>query len=175
MIPTYRFLLRVTIALMTAVVFIISGTALFADETDRCHGISLQQASAILGISPDDIHVSCQEIMISPEDIEKKIYRNPPYSCSFRSASNFLKSIHYNVYIFSSGMLAETEFNTLKTNFNTVAKTDPIQGAGDTAFRVEDKRFQRTVGLKKKVLVDVLSPKEGDLQKQVLALVLEKL
>jgi hypothetical protein len=57
-------------------------------------------------------------------------------------------------------------------NYGTISKVDVVPDIGDKTFWVSDNRFQRMVSIKGGVVVDVLSPKEFDLQKRIVSLVL---
>jgi hypothetical protein len=50
----------------------------FASETDsdnRCNSITLENAATILVVSTDDLQKSNNDIMVSPEDIKKKLLK----------------------------------------------------------------------------------------------------
>jgi hypothetical protein len=66
------------------------------------------------------------------------------------------------------------DFNKMRQNYETVSKVDAVPGIGDEAFWVGDSRFQRMVAIKGDVVIDVLSPKDFNLQKQIIHLVLDK-
>ena len=154
-----------TISILFIVMFILF-TVLpnFAEETDntnRCNSITLESAASILVVSTDELQKNNMDIMVSPDDIKNKTFKIQPCNCTIRSKSNFLKSINYII-----------DFNKMKNNYGTISKVDVVPGIGDGTFWVGDNRFQRMVSIKGNVLVDVLSPKEFDLQKQIISLVL---
>jgi len=143
--------------------------------TSLCDSITLENGAVILAVSVSDLQKSSSDLLISPDDIEKQIYRAPPYKCTMRSKTNFLKSLSYIIYVYNNSEQARTEFNKMKKSFATVAKVDQIPGLGDETFRVEDSRFQRMVSIKGDLVLDVLNPKESNLQEQIVRLVLETL
>ena len=50
------------------------------DGTNRCSGITLENATTILDVSTDDLHKSSSDLMVSPDDLQKKIYKiRTPY------------------------------------------------------------------------------------------------
>jgi hypothetical protein len=113
--------------------------------------------------------------MVSPDDIQNKVYKYPPHNCAIRSTSDFLKSITYVTYAYNDPGQALKEFNQMKNGFATVSKVDDVPDTGDEVFWAGDDRFQRMVAIKGNVVVDVLSPKDFNLQKQIIDLVLEKI
>ena len=147
----------------------------FASETDstnRCNSITLESAASILVVSIDELQKSNMDIMVSPDDIKNKTFKIQPCNCAIRSKSNFLKSINYIIYEYNDHKQARIDFNKMKNNYGTISKVDVVPDIGDGTFWVGDNRFQRMVSIKGDVLVDVLSPKEFDLQKQIISLVL---
>lgn len=112
--------------------------------------------------------------MVSPEDFQHHTYQGIPYNCTIRSKSNFLHSISYVTYVYTDPGQARVEFNRMKQNFATVAKVDAVPDIGDNAFWVGDSRFQRLVAIRGGVVIDALSPKDFDLQKQTVRLVLKQ-
>jgi hypothetical protein len=144
------------------------------DGTQRCRGITLENAAAILAVSSDDLKKSSRDLMVSPEDLKKKIYKVIPYNCTIRSKSNFLKFITYVTYVYNDPKQARMDFKKMQQNYVTVSKVDAVPDIGDEAFWVGDSRFQRMVAIKGDVVIDVLSPKEFNFHKQIMRLVLEK-
>lgn len=142
------------------------------DSTNRCNSISLESAASILIVSTDDLQKSNMDIMVSPDDIKNKTFKIQPCNCAIRSKSNFLKSINYIIYEYNDPKQARIDFNKMKNNYGTISKIDVVPDIGDGTFWVGDKRFQRMVSIKGDVLVDVLNPKEFDLQRQIISLVL---
>ena len=150
----------------------------FAAETDgtnRCNSITLENAATILGVSTDDLQKRNIDIMVSPDDVTKKTFKIQPCNCTIRSKSNFLNGINYIIYTYNDPEQARIDFNKMQTNYETVSKVDVVPDIGDETFWVGDNRFQRMVSIKGDVLVDVLGPKEFDLQKQIIRLVLGNL
>ncbi len=164
---------RTAIAVFVLMLFLLPATILCAADTELCSGLTIEEAAEMLGVPEADIRASENKMPVSPDDSANNVYTTPPSSCTFSSQADFLKSVSYVVYVFSSDTQAMKDFNTMKANFETVAQTQAV-GLGDRAFRVDDKRFQRTVGLEKNVLVDVLSPKTAELQQQILQQVLKE-
>ncbi len=165
---------RITMATVLFAVFgmlFIGARELAAESgnTNCCGQIKAEDAATILGISVDDLQTSSSDLMVSPEDQEKKIYKVPPCRCSIRSRSNFLKSITYVIYVYNDDAQAGAEYNTMKNGFESVAKTEIVPNIGEATFWVGDNRFQRMVALKGAVVADVLSPKEFEIQKQIMA------
>jgi len=150
----------------------------FAAETDNtncCNSISLEKAATILVVSTDDLQKSNIDIMVSPDDIKKKTFKMLPCNCAIRSKTNFLKSINYIIYVYNDRGQARIDFNKMQNNYGTISKVDVVPDIGDETFWVGDNRFQRMVSIKGDVLVDVLGPKEFDLQKQIISMVLGNL
>lgn len=144
------------------------------DSTNRCSGITLENAATILLVSPDDLHKTSRDLMVSPDDLQKKIYKIRPYNCTIRSKSNFLKFITYVTYVYNDPGQARIEFNKMQNGFESISKVDVVPDIGDEAFWAGDNRFQRMVAIKGDVVIDVLSPKDVNLQKQIIRLVLDK-
>jgi hypothetical protein len=144
------------------------------DGTNRCSSITLENAANILAVSTYDLQKSSRDLMVSPEDLQKKIYKIHPYNCTIRSKSNFLKLITYVTYVYNDPGKARKEFDKMQKNFESLSKVDVIPDIGDEAFWAGDNRFQRMVAIKGGVVIDVLSPKEFNLQKQIIRLVLDK-
>jgi hypothetical protein len=144
------------------------------DGTNRCSSITLENAAAILLVSADDLQKSSRDLMVSPEDLEKKIYKIPPYYCTIRSKSKFLKLITYVTYVYKDSGKARIEFDKMQKNFESLSKVDVVPDIGDEAFWVGDNRFQRMVAIRGGVVIDVLSPKDFNHQKQIIRLVLDK-
>jgi hypothetical protein len=63
----------------------------------------------------------------------------------------------------------------MRGNFSTVSRVEEVPGLGDETFRVDDKRFQRMIAIKGGIMIDVLTPADPNLQKQLLRLVLDKI
>ena len=145
------------------------GLAAESGKTDCCSQMTAADAARILDISVDDLQTSSSDLMVSPEDQAKKIYKVPPCRCSIRSRSNFLKSITYVIYVYNDAGQAGSEYGTMKNGFESVARVDIVPNIGEATFWVGDSRFQRMVALKGALVVDVLSPKELELQKQIMA------
>ncbi|MBU0960338.1 MAG: hypothetical protein KKH60_02340, partial [Proteobacteria bacterium] len=141
-------------------------------DTNRCSGITLEKAAIILGVSIDDIQISSSDLMISPDDLKKNIYKIHPYSCAVRSKSNFLKIINYVTYVHNNPDKARTEFNKIRKGFESISTVDVLADIGDEAFWAGDNRFERMIAIKGDVVIDVLSPKDFDLQKQIIQQVL---
>ncbi|MCB2180802.1 MAG: hypothetical protein KQH63_02110 [Desulfobulbaceae bacterium] len=146
-----------------------------SDASSRCDSITLENAAAFLLVPAADLQKRSSDVMVSPEDMQKKIYKAPPYSCIISSKSNFLKSINYVTYEYSDPGKARAEFNTMQQNFGTVSKVDVVPGIGDTTFHVADNRFQRMVAIKGNVVIDVLNPKDFEIQKQIMQQILKGL
>jgi len=64
---------------------------------------------------------------------------------------------------------------TFQRDFSTVSRVEEVPGLGDETFRVDDKRFQRMIAIKGGIMIDVLTPADPNLQKQLLRLVLDKI
>jgi len=155
-----------------------SGVKVLAAETNAenlCSIITLDKAAVILSVPEDDLHKNYRELMISPEDIENKTYKQPPVSCSIQSKSNFLKMVTFVIYVFNDSSLAQQEFDKMKQGFETVSKVNLISGMGEKAFWVEDSRVQRLVARKNSKLVDILNPKDFNTQTHTMHMILEKL
>lgn len=60
------------------------------DRADRCNRIALEKAAAVLGAPADERQKSSKYLMVSPDDLQEKIYRTHPYSCTIRSKTDFL-------------------------------------------------------------------------------------
>jgi len=143
------------------------------DGTQRCRDITLENAAAILGVSADDLQKSSRDLVVSPEDLRKKIYKIIPFNCTIRSKSNFLKLISYVTYVYNDPKQARLDFKKMQQNYESVSKVDAVSDIGDEAFWVGDNRFQRMVAIKGDMVIDVLSPKDVNLQKQIIHLVLD--
>ena len=146
-----------------------------AENTDRCSSVSLEDAASILGVSIDDLQISSRDLLISPEDLQKKMYTIHPCNCTIRSTSNFLKSIMYATYIFNDPDLSRKEFNRMREGYAAVSKVDVVADTGDETFWVGDNRFQRMVAIQGNAVIDILTPKDFTHQKQILGLVLNQL
>ncbi|MDW7772209.1 MAG: hypothetical protein SCH71_04885 [Desulfobulbaceae bacterium] len=147
-----------------------------ASETagiDRCGSISLEEAAALLGVSVDDLARSSSDLMVSPDDLRDKIYKETPYNCSIRAKSNLLKSITYVTYVYSDPVQARIEFNRMRDGFESVSRVDEVPDAGDEAFLAGDQRFHRLIVKKGDTVIDILSPADFTLQKQVVHYILE--
>ena len=145
------------------------------DGTQRCRGITLENSAAILAVSADDLKKSSRDLVVSPEDLKKKIYKILPYNCTIRPKSNFLKFITYVTYSYNNPKQARMDFNKMRQNYETVSKVDAVAGIDDEAFWVGDNRFQRMIAIKGNAAIDVLSPKDFNLQKQIMRFVLDKI
>lgn len=141
------------------------------DSTNRCNSITLEKAATVLDVSTDDLLKSNIDIMVSPDDVTKKTFKIQPCNCAIRSKSNFLKGINYIIYVYNDPGQARIDFKKMQDNFETISKVDVVPDIGDETFWVGNNRFQRMVSIEGDVLVDVLSPKEFDLQKQIISLV----
>ncbi|MBU0945317.1 MAG: hypothetical protein KJ804_10030 [Proteobacteria bacterium] len=144
------------------------------EKSNRCSGISLEGGATLLALSITDLQQSSSDLPVSPDDLKKNIYTRPPYSCSIRSKSNFLKGITYVTYVYNAPGDARLEFSKMKKGFASTSTVEGIADIGDEAFWAGASRFQRLVAVKENVVIDVLSPKDFDLQKQIIGLVLEK-
>lgn len=144
-----------------------------ADGGNRCSGISLVSAAAILGVSADNLQENSSDLMVSPDDIEKKIYKILPYNCTIRSKSNFLQFITYVTYFYNDTGQARIEFDKMRKGFESISKVDVVSDIGDASFWAGDDRFQRMVAMKGNVVIDVLSPKDFNRQKRIISLVLD--
>ena len=151
-----------------------NGLATEADGTYRCRSITLENAATILAVSSDDLQKSSSDIMVSPDDIRKKTFKIEPYNCTIRSKSNFLKGISYITYVYNDPEQARIDFNKMKKGYGTISKVDAVSDIGDETFWAGDNRFQRMVSIKGVIVIDVLSPKDFSLQKQIIRLILEK-
>ena len=145
------------------------------DSTNRCSSIPLEDAASILGVPVNDLQTSSSDILVSPEDLQKKTYETLPYNCSIRSTSNFLKSIMYVTYVFNDPDLARKEFNKMREGYATISKVDAVPNSGDETFWAGDNRFQRMVAIQGNAVIDILAPKDFSQQKQILGLVLDRL
>jgi hypothetical protein len=63
----------------------------------------------------------------------------------------------------------------MRDNFATVSEIDNVPGVGTEAFRAGDKRFQRLVVIQGNILLDIISPKEYELQNKIALFVLKTL
>lgn len=144
------------------------------DGIDRCSTITFENAATILAVFPDDLQKSSHDLMVSPYDTQKEIYKINPYNCTIRSKSNFLKLITYITYVYNDTAQARIEFNKMQKGFESISKVDMIPDIGNETFWAGDNRFQRMVSIKGNVVIDVLSPKDFKLQEQIIRLVLEK-
>lgn len=154
--------------------FIFTYCLAFAGEKGnlcRCEGFSLQSAADILNVPVDDLQLNSTEIPVSPEDLQDKTFKTNPSSCTFRSKSDFFKLITYITYVFNDLQKARMEFAKMKKGYESISRAERIEDMGDEAFWVGDERFLRLVAIKGPVVVDVLSPKDFDLQKQVVHVV----
>ncbi len=154
--------------------FVDQGFAAGKKDPACRYEIPLKKAGTILNVPAADLDIRSYKQPVSPDDQKNKTYKVPPCGYSYRSKSDFLKSISYTVYDFSRPEKARSVFETMKGNFKTVAKVETVQGLGDAAFWVNDKRFHRFVCLKGGLMIDVLRPKELELQKRVVRLLLGK-
>lgn len=145
------------------------------DNIDRCKAVSLESAAGILNVTIDELHKSSSDLMVSPDDLERKIYKTPPYTCSISSKTNFLKIITYVTYDYNDPGQARLEFDKMRNGFETVSKVDMVPDIGDAAFWAGDNRFQRMVSIKGGVVIDILSPKDFEIQKQLIRQVLDTL
>ena len=147
----------------------------FGKMKSMCHyGLSLDKAASILRVAPRDLNQRSYELPVSPENQKNRIYKVPPCRYTYRSKTNFVKSISYTVYEYTRSGKAWSVFETMKDNFKTVAKVEMVPGLGEAAFWVNDKRFHRLVVLKDKIMMDVVSPKNLALQKQVVRVLMGK-
>lgn len=80
----------------------------------RCNSISLEKAATLLNVPVEDLRQSSSDLMISPEDIQKKIYETHPYTHTIRSTSNFLKLISYAIYVYHAPGQGRTDYETMK-------------------------------------------------------------
>jgi len=166
---------RVTVPILCAVGILFAAAptpAADSGDTSRCMGLSLEEAGAILGVSSTDLVVEGRDMMVSPQDLEKGLYRKTPHTCTFRSQNDFLRFVSYITYVHSSKQQARLEWERMKEGFETVSAVDAVPGVGDEAFWAGDSRFRRMVAVKGAVVVDVLNPKDFDLQKRILKSVL---
>ncbi len=147
----------------------------FAGKDNSCsHEIPLDQAAAILGVAAGDLNHRSYEQPVSPENQKNKTYKFPPCIYRYRSKSDFLKSINYTVYDYNSSQKARSVFNTMRSNFETVAKVEAVSGLGDQAFWVNDDRFHRLVTIRGTVMIDVVSPKTPEVQKRIARFLLDR-
>ncbi len=172
--------LKITIIwiLFLASGFLYSDFKVFASESDTedlCSFIPLEKAAVILSLPENDLQKSNRELMVSPEDVKNKTYKQPPLSCSIQSKSNFFKMITYITYVFNDPSHAQVELKKMKEGFKTVAEVEMIKGMGEEAFWVGDKRFQRLVARKNNKLIDVLNPKEFKFQTDIMQMIMENL
>ncbi|MBA3011913.1 MAG: hypothetical protein KKF12_09035 [Proteobacteria bacterium] len=172
--------LKITILwiLFLASGFLHSDFKTFASESDienLCSFIAVEKAAAILSLPVADLQKSHRELMVSPEDVKNKTYKQPPLSCSIRSKSNFLKMITYVIYVFNEPSHAQVELRKMKTGFETVSEVEMIKGMGEEAFWAGGKRFQRLVARKNNKMIDVLSPKEFNFQADIMQMIMDKL
>lgn len=145
------------------------------DTAARCDAVPLENAAAILNVPVGDLEISSNDLVVSPEDIHNEVYKVPPYNCTIRAKSNFLNSITYVTYIYGDPVQARIEFNRMREGFESVSRIDEVPDVGDEAFLAGDKRFQRLVVKTGEAVVDILSPKEFNLQKIIALLVVEDL
>jgi len=143
------------------------------DDTGRCSSITLENAAAILGAAMADLQQSSHDLMVSPDDPREKVYSTPPFNCTIRSTANFLQSVTYVVYEFNDPGQARREFNRMREGFASVSGVEAVPDIGAEVFWAGDDRFQRMVAIKGKAMIDVLSPKDFNLQKQIISLVLD--
>lgn len=146
-----------------------------AEVASRCDSVPLENAAAILNVPVDDLEINSSDLAVSPEDMHNEVYKIPPYNCTIRAKSNFFNSISYVTYIYSDPVQARIEFNRMREGFESVSKVDEVPDVGDEAFLAGDKRFQRLVVKKGEAVVDILNPKEFNLQKTIALLVIETL
>lgn len=171
-----RLLLLIVFFNVTLLISVLDTSNLYSADSDGmrlCEAVTLQDAASVLAVNPEDLKFANRELMVSPEDLKNKLYISAPCLCSIRSTSDFSKSINYMTYIFSDAKMAKTEFEKMLNNYETVAKVDMVEKTGDSAFRVEDQRFQRTVVVKDEVLIDVLNPTDFASQMRIIRLVMD--
>lgn len=111
-------------------------------------------------------------MMVSPEDIQKKTFKRQPCNCAIRSKSDFLKGIACIIYEYNDPGQARIDFDKMKNGYGAVCKIDVVPDIGGETFWVGDNRFQRMISINGDIVVDGLSPKDFDLQKQIIRLVL---
>jgi hypothetical protein len=169
-----RAVIRIFMVILSLLLLGAGSAITTAAETDAGCGysITLKEAAGILTVPGDDLQKSSRKIMVSPDDLREKTYQGIPCIYHFRSKTNFLKSINYTVYVYSDPGRARREFEKMRGNFSTVSRVEEVPGLGDETFRVNDKRFQRMIAIKGGVMIDVLTPADPNLQKQLLRLVL---
>lgn len=156
--------------------FLHSDFKTFASDIENlCSFITIEKAAVILSLPENDLQKSHRELMVSPEDVKNKTYKQPPLSCSIRSKSNFLKMITYVIYVFNEPSHTQVELRKMKEGFETVSEVEMINGTGEEAFWAGDKRFQRLVARKNNKLIDVLSPKEFESQADIMQMIMDKL
>ncbi len=139
------------------------------------YSITIKEAAKILDVPGNDLQKNIRETLVSPDNLRNKTYQGIPCSYHFRSKTNFLKSINYTVYVYNDLGRARQEFKKMRENFSTVSKVEGVPNIGDEAFWVNDKRFHRMFVIKDKVMIDVSTPHDPNLQKQLLRLVLDKM
>lgn len=157
---------------------LVAGSEILASDSENnnlCSSIPLGDAASILSVPIDDLQTSSRDLLISPDDLQKKIYSIHPYNCTISSTSNFLKSIIYATYVFNDPGQARIEFNRMREGYTAVSKVEVVPDTGDETFWAGDSRFQRMVALQGNAVIDVLSPKDFTYQKQILGLVLDRL
>jgi hypothetical protein len=165
----------IALTVLTLGLLCINSTAYAAEtkSTNRCSAITLKNGAALLNVPIDDLQKSSTDLMVSPDDLKKKIYKSHPFNCSIRSKSEFLKFITYIIYEYNDSGQAHIEFNKMRQGFESISKVDIIPDIGDAAFWAGDQRFQRMVAIKGGVVIDALNPKEFDLQMKIISLVLD--
>lgn len=152
-----------------------AGPLLAGDTDQQCDALTMEEAADILGVPSAELRRGGSDLLVSPEEIRRNTYKTPPRSCWIRSVSNLLKSLHYNVYQYTDPEQARGAFVTMRDNFGTVASIKTIPLARGQAFRIDDSRFRRTIAWRKDLLLDILSPTDGTLQRRIMTLVLGRL
>ena len=178
MIISKVFKITIIWVLFLAAGFFHSGFKAFASESNTenlCSFIPLEKAAEILSLPANDLQKNHRDLMVSPEDVKNKTYKQPPLSCTIRSKSSFLKMITYVIYVFNDPSHAQEELKKIKEGFETVSEVEMIKGMGEEAFWAGDKRFQRLVARKNNKMVDILNPKEFKFQVDMMQMVMDKL
>ena len=163
------------VILMVIIAFLaadVGSIASAGETTHSCCNISLADAAGILDVPSQDLQKHSRELMLSPEQLKKNIYKKHPCSCSIREKGNFLKIIAYRIYEYNKPRQAHMDFEQMKQGFASCSTVDVVPDLGDEAFWAGDKRFRRLVAVQKNVMIDVSNPSDFELNRKIIRLVL---